>query len=86
MIWLIALILLLASFMKPDMASAACPIEIADINDDGIVNIYDLVAVQTWYLRSGFPPAVDTNSDGVINVYDLALVASWFLHSTSECQ
>lgn len=63
----------------------ACPIEQADITNDGWVNIFDLVLVAWYWLASVFPPEVDTNSDGAVNLWDLALVAGWFLHHVSEC-
>ena len=45
-----------------------------DVNEDGIVNILDLVAV-----ASGFGENVpDVNGDGVVNVLDLVAVANAF--------
>ena len=45
-----------------------------DVNQDGIVNISDLVLVATRLGQSG-PNAADVNGDGFVNVQDLILVA-----------
>ena len=45
-----------------------------DVNQDGVVNISDLVLVAGRIGQSG-PNAADVNGDGVVNVQDLILVA-----------
>ena len=45
-----------------------------DVNQDGVVNISDLVLVAGRLGQSG-PNAADVNGDGVVNVQDLILVA-----------
>ena len=45
-----------------------------DVNQDGVVNISDLVFVAARLGQSG-PNAADVNGDGVVNVNDLILVA-----------
>ena len=45
-----------------------------DVNQDGVVNISDLVIVAGRLGQSG-PNAVDVNGDGVVNIQDLILVA-----------
>ena len=46
-----------------------------DVNQDGVVNISDLVLVAGRLGQSG-PNAADVNGDGVVNIQDLILVAS----------
>ncbi len=46
-----------------------------DINQDGVVDIVDLVIVAGRIGQSG-PNAADVNGDGVVNIQDLILVAS----------
>ena len=48
----------------------------ADVNEDGIVNILNLVLV-AQHFGENVPPnlAVDVNNDGVVNILDLTLVA-----------
>ena len=48
-----------------------------DINDDGVVNIQDLVLVAGQFGQSGKNSA-DVNKDGVVNIQDLVLVAGAF--------
>ena len=45
-----------------------------DVNEDGIVNILDLVAVASGFGEN----APDVNGDGVVNVLDLVAVANQF--------
>jgi WD40 repeat protein len=49
-----------------------------DVNDDGVINILDLVSVARAMRKSGYPIYADVNSDGVINILDLVSVASGF--------
>ena len=46
-----------------------------DVNDDGIVNIQDLVTVAAALGETGETPA-DVNGDGVVNIQDLVAVAA----------
>ena len=48
-----------------------------DINDDGVVNIQDLVMVAVQFGQTGDSKA-DVNGDGVVNIKDLVLVAAAF--------
>ena len=49
-----------------------------DVNDDGVINILDLVSVARAMNKSGYPIHADVNDDGVINILDLVRVASGF--------
>ena len=46
-----------------------------DINEDGFVNILDLVLVRSNFGQEGPTPA-DVNGDNVVNILDLTLVAN----------
>ena len=47
----------------------------ADVNEDGIVDMKDLVYISERYGQTGTTPA-DVNDDGVVNIDDLILVAA----------
>lgn len=70
----VALIAALAVFVLATPALAATP---GDINNDGAVNIFDLVLVSLAY-RPGSPATdvrADTNSDGQVDLFDLVTVS-----------
>ena len=52
------------------------PVNPADVNGDGIVNILDLILVARGFGTDG--AEVDINGDGVVNVFDLVFVANQF--------
>ena len=54
-----------------------------DVNDDGIVNIQDLVLVAGQLGESGEGLKADVNGDGTVNILDLVLVASHLNEDTS---
>ncbi len=57
-----------------------------DVNDDGIVNIQDLVLVASEFGQSGEALEADVNGDGTVNVLDLVLVSSHFGENTKAGQ
>ena len=55
-----------------------------DVNQDGITNILDLVAVAQQFGRSTLTnPRADVNKDGVVDVVDIVLVSSHFGQESS---
>ena len=44
-----------------------------DLNNDGVINLADLVTLATLYAQH--VPSCDLNGDGVIDLYDLVIVA-----------
>ena len=50
----------------------------ADVNNDGSVNILDLVSVASAFGNAGINLAADVSGDGVVNILDLVLVAGMF--------
>lgn len=57
-----------------------------DVNDDGVVNIQDLVLVASEFGQSGEALKGDVNGDGTVNVLDLVLVSSRFGENTNTDQ
>ena len=50
----------------------------ADVNNDGVVNILDLILIASDLGNAGTNLAADVSGDGVVNILDLILVAGMF--------
>ena len=61
--------------MAVSVTVTAPPVVSADVNDDGVVDVQDLVFVAHRYGQTGTTTA-DVNGDGVVNSDDLILVAA----------
>jgi len=49
-----------------------------DVNDDGVIDITDAVAIGTAFGNLAVNPTADLNGDGAVNVFDLILMAANF--------
>ena len=71
----------LAATFTPEIPTSTARIKPSgvaeDVNDDGVVDVQDLVYVAQQYGQTG-TNAADVNSDGVVNIQDLILVAGAF--------
>ena len=60
------------------ISDTEAPLITADVNNDGSVNVLDLVVIASELGNAGTNLVVDVNGDGAVNVLDLILVASMF--------
>ena len=51
------------------------------MNNDGIINILDIIAVVNVVLAGGYDSTADLNSDNVVNVLDIIAVVNITLSS-----
>mgnify|MGYP001225136187 CR=1 FL=1 len=51
-----------------------------DVNQDGIINILDVVQTMNIILSGGFEALADYNQDGLINVQDIVLIVNLILN------
>ncbi|MDE0398836.1 MAG: T9SS type A sorting domain-containing protein [Candidatus Poribacteria bacterium] len=62
--------------MNPDGVAETETLQLAeDANDDGVIDIQDLVFVASQFGQSGVENAADINADGVVDIADILLVA-----------
>ena len=60
------------------IADTELPPMTADVNNDGSVNVLDLVVIASELGNTGTNLAVDVNGDGAVNILDLIMVAGMF--------
>jgi len=53
---------------------------VGDINDDGILNVLDIVLMVNMVLDDGYDEIADMNGDGVINVLDIVTLINTILN------
>ena len=59
-----------------------CPDDalVGDLNDDGILNVLDIVLMVNMVLDDGYDGVADMNGDGVINVLDIVTLINTILN------
>ena len=59
-----------------------CPddAQVGDLNDDGILNVLDIVLMVNMVLDDGYDGVADMNGDGVINVLDIVTLINTILN------
>jgi len=50
-----------------------------DVNDDGTVNILDIVQLTNMILSDDYQESADLNGDGIVNVQDIILLVNIIL-------
>ena len=50
-----------------------------DLDDDGVVNVIDVVILVNTVLNSENTPGWDLNSDGIINILDIVIIVNLIL-------
>ena len=51
-----------------------------DINDDGILNVLDIVLMVNMVLDDGYDEIADMNGDGIINILDIVTLINTILN------
>ena len=54
---------------------------IGDVNDDGNINVFDVVIMVDYILSAGFNNNADLNLDGIVNVQDIILLVDIILQN-----
>jgi len=50
-----------------------------DVNDDGLINVLDVVLLINIVLSNEYNPLADINNDGVIDVLDVVVLVNFIL-------
>jgi hypothetical protein len=64
--------------VAPQTTLASVELVAGDVNDDGVIDIMDAVAVGAAFGNPSVNPVADLNDDGQVNVLDLILVSGNF--------
>ena len=56
---------------------------IGDLNDDGLLNVLDIVMLIGQILNNSgeYNPLADINNDSLVNVVDVVMLVDWILNS-----
>ena len=64
----------------PEGVCCSTCVQYGDSNDDGLVNVLDVVAMVNLVLSGGYDEVTDMNSDGILNVLDVVLLVGIILN------
>jgi Leucine-rich repeat (LRR) protein len=55
-----------------------------DLNDDGIVNILDIILMINMILDSNYNDLADINQDGIVDILDIVALVNWIMNDVPE--
>ena len=53
---------------------------LGDLNDDGMLNVLDIVLIVNMVLDDGYDGVADMNGDGIINVLDIITIINTIIN------
>jgi len=69
-------------FLRSEFHITPQPGSPGDVNDDGIVNLSDVIYLARYLFRGGpepvFMPSADVNTDCQVNIADAIIIAKWY--------
>ena len=68
----------MAQVLRPTLGASSAPSCSGDVNGDGIVNLFDLVAISMRYGTGLYGVPEDLNGDGRVDLLDLVLVSTGY--------
>ena len=80
---LLAVALVVCCFAMPAVADAPIP-RVGDVNDDGVVNLFDVMVVRAHIVAKTYDAAADMNGDDMVDVMDLLMVRNAVLGMEEE--
>ncbi len=55
-----------------------------DVNNDGIINVLDIIAIVNLVLANEYDEIADVNEDGVLNVLDIISIVNIIINNSSQ--
>ena len=53
--------------------------DLGDVNEDGIINVLDIVTLVNWILLEQYSDSGDMNNDGLLNILDIVQLVNLIL-------